>query len=204
MKLRFSATSPFVRKVMVTLYETGLLDQVEMVPTNVWDTATDIADTNPLGKVPALTLDDGTVYIESAMICEYLDSLHDGVSLFPAPGPARWQTLRLQALADGLLGASVDRVIEVGRRPKDLQWADWLERRKTSTARTLDLLEREVSSFFEDACIGQITLGCALGYVDFRFDGDQWRNGRPRLTAWYDDGFAKRPSMIATVPKDPS
>ncbi len=203
MKLRYSPTSPYVRKVMVTLHETGLIDQVALVTTNVWDTATDIYDTNPLGKVPALTLEDGTVYVDSPMICEFLDSLHDGVSLFPAPGPPRWRTLRLQALADGVLDASVDRVVEIGRRPKELQWPDWLARRKASTARTLDLLEREASTFSEDACIGKIALGCALGYVDFRFAGDQWRNGRPTLAAWYDDGFAKRPSMVATVPKDP-
>lgn len=204
MKLCFSQTSPYVRKVVVCLHETGQIDQVELVPTNVWDPATGITDTNPLGKVPALTLDDGTVYVDSPMICEYLDSLHDGVSLYPARGPARWATLRLQALADGILDASIDRIIEIGRRPKELQWADWLERRKTSTARTLDLLEREVPTFFEEACIGQITLGCALGYVDFRFAGDRWRDGRPKLAAWYDDGFATRPSMIATVPKDPT
>lgn len=201
MKLRFSPTSPYARKVMVTLHETGLMDQVELVATNVWDPATDISDTNPLGKVPALILDDGTVYVDSPMICEYLDSLHDGVSLFP--GPARWRALRLQTLADGVIDASVDRVIEIGRRPKELQWADWLERRKTSTGRTLDLLEREVSALGGDITIGQVALGCALGYVDFRFAGDQWRNGRPKLAAWYDDGFAKRPSMTATMPKDP-
>ncbi len=203
MKLRFSPTSPYVRKVMVTLHETGLIDQVKLVATNVWDAATDISDTNPLGKVPALTLDDGTVFVDSPMICEYLDSLHDGVSLYPAPGPLRWRTLRLQALADGILDASVDRIIEIGRRPKELRWPDWLDRRKTSTARTLDLLEREAPTFIEDACIGKVALGCALGYVDFRFADDQWRDGRPNLAAWYDNGFAKRPSMVATMPKDP-
>jgi len=90
MKLRHSPTSPFVRKVMVTLHETGLIGRVELVPTNVWDPATDLGEENPVGKVPALIADDGTVYVESVMICEYLDSLHDGPKMYPAQGPARW------------------------------------------------------------------------------------------------------------------
>ena len=89
MKLRFSPLSPYVRKVSVTLIETGLEDRVENILTNVWDPETDIADNNPLGKVPALILDDGQVLYDSHVICEYLDSLHDGEKLFPASGPAR-------------------------------------------------------------------------------------------------------------------
>ncbi len=204
MRLRHSPTSPYVRLVMVTLHETGLVDRVSLIPTNVWDPATDIAADNPLGKVPALILDDGTVYVESGMICEFLDSLHDGVNLFPAHGPDRWSALRRQALARGVIDASVDRIIELGRRPKELQWPAWLERRQRSTARTLDLLEGEVAQPPTDISIGDAALGCALGYLDFRFPGDNWREGRPNLTRWYDDGVARRPSMTATVPRDPT
>lgn len=204
MKLRHSPTSPYVRTVMVTLHETGQADEVELLPTNVWDSETDIARDNPLGKVPALILDDGTTYIDSSMVCEYLDSLHDGRKLYPAPGPERWRALRLYWLAKGVIDASVDRVVEIGRRPKDLQWPEWLRRRKTATARALDLLESEVPHLAGDVTIGQVALGVALGYLDFRFPADEWRTGRPNLAAWYDDGFAKRPSMVATVPKDPA
>lgn len=204
MKLRHSPTSPYVRTVMVTLHETGQAGEVELLPTNVWDPETDIARDNPLGKVPALTLSDGTTYVDSSMICEYLDSRHDGPNLYPAPGPDRWRALRLYWLAKGIIDASVDRVVEVGRRPKELQWPEWLRRRKTATARALDLLESEAPQLGEDVTIGQVALGVALGYLDFRFPADEWRSGRPRLAAWYDDGFASRPSMVATVPKDPT
>ena len=132
MKLRYSPTSPFVRKVMVALHETGQMDKVELVTTDVWDPATDIATHNPMGKVPALVADDGTAYVESSMICEYLDSLHGGAKLYPASGPNRWRVLRLQALSDGIIGAAVDRIIET-RRPEDKQWSGWHQRRQGST-----------------------------------------------------------------------
>lgn len=203
MKLRFSPTSPYVRKVTVTLRETGQFDDVEIVQTNSWDPATDLPRDNPLGKVPALILDDGTVYMESAMICEYLDSLHGGARLYPAAGPARWQALRLHALANGMIDATIDRVVD-SRRPEGLQWDGWTERRKTATARTLDILEQEVEPLGGDAItIGHVTLGCALGYLDLRAPADGWRDGRPKLAAWYAD-FATRDSMTATVPKDPA
>jgi len=202
MKLRHSPTSPFVRKVMVTLHETGLIGRVELVPTNVWDPATDLGEENPVGKVPALIADDGTVYVESVMICEYLDSLHDGPKMYPAQGPARWHVLRLQALADGIIGAGVDRVVE-GRRPADRQWDGWQERRRIAIARTLNLLETEADRLGDEVNGGTIALGCALGYLDFRFPREDWRGNRPKLDAWF-ERFSSRPSMLATVPHDPT
>lgn len=204
MKLRHSPTSPYVRMVMVTLHETGQAGSVELVPTNVWDPSTDIARNNPLGKVPALILGDGTTYIDSSMICEYLDSLHGGPKLYPAAGADRWRALQLYWLAKGVIDATIDRVVEVGRRPPELRWPEWLERRKAATGRALDLLEREVSSLGDAVTIAHVGIGCALGYLDLRFPGDEWRTGRQKLTAWYDEGFARRPSMVATVPKDPA
>ena len=112
MKLRSSPTSPYVRKVLVTLAETGQQDRVEAISTNPWDPATDLPRFNPLGKVPALILDDGVVLVDSPVICEYLDSLHDGDRLFPAAGPARWRVLRQQALADGILDAAILRLLD--------------------------------------------------------------------------------------------
>lgn len=202
MKLRYSPTSPFVRKVTVALHETGQIDTVELVPTDVWNPESDIARDNPVGKVPALVADDGAAYVESSMICEYLDSLHGGAKLYPASGPDRWRVLRLQALADGIIGAAVDRIIE-SRRPQDKQWSGWHERRAAAIARTLDLLESEAHTLGDEANGGTIALGCALGYLDFRFNAENWRDGRPRLAAWYEK-FASRPSMQATMPKMPS
>jgi len=201
-KLRFAATSPYVRKVAVLLHETGQFADVELVPTQVWDPATDIAADNPLGKVPALILDDGTVLFDSPVICEYLDAQHDGETLFPAPGPERWAALRLQALADGGLDALLLRRMEGLREPAQ-QSESWIARQTAAADRCFDVLEQETAALDGTLSIGTITVGCLLGYRDFRFDGDGWRKGRPKLAAWYET-FAQRPSMLATVPKDPA
>ena len=109
MKLRYSPTSPYVRKVMVVALETGLAERIERIPTTVAPTKynEEVARENPLVKVPALTTDDGMVLYDSPVICEYLDTLHGGQKLFPATGKTRWTALRQQALADGILDAAI-------------------------------------------------------------------------------------------------
>lgn len=202
MKLRFAATSPYVRKVVILLHETGQFGDVALVPTNVWDPATDIVADNPLGKVPALILDDGTALFDSPVICEYLDAQHDGETLFPAPGPDRWAALRLQALADGGLDALLLRRME-GLREAAQQSESWIARQVAAVDRVFDVLDGEVAALDGGLSIGTIAVGCLLGYRDFRFDADGWRDGRPSLAAWY-DAFAQRPSMLATIPMDPA
>lgn len=197
MKLRFSATSPYVRKVTMTIIECGLEDKVERVVTNAWDAATDLPADNPLGKVPALTTDDGTVLFDSRVICEYLDSLHDGAKLFPAAGPARWAALRLQALGDGLNDASVARRLEQ-MRPDGERSQKWIDRQTAAMVRTLDVLEAEVGGFAEGVDIGGLAVLSALGYLDLRFTEDDWRAGRPKLAAWF-DAAAKRRSYQETL-----
>ncbi|MBI3114041.1 MAG: glutathione S-transferase N-terminal domain-containing protein [Rhodospirillales bacterium] len=201
MKLRYSATSPYVRKVAVTLIETGLDKNVERIPTNVWDPATDVGKDNPLGKVPALILDDGIVLYDSPVICEYLDGLHKGKKLFPADGEARWRALKLQALGDGMTDAGILRLLE-GRRPKELQWDKWTDRQAKVVARAMDALEDEADAMAKGPItIGHIAVGCSLGWLDFRFPELGWRKQRPALADWYDD-FADRKSMVATAPKE--
>ncbi len=200
MKLRFSPTSPYVRKVCVVALETGLFARLELAPTNVWAADTDIGRDNPLGKVPALATDGGEVLFDSPVICEYLDSLHDGVKLFPAAGGARWTALRRQALGDGMLDASVLRLLE-SRRKETERSSAWLDRQRTAVERALDALEDEAADLGHGVTIGHIAIGCALGYIDFRFAADNWRHRRPALTGWYEE-FARRPSMMRTVPKD--
>lgn len=200
MKLRYSTTSPYVRKVVVTAAETGLSERIELVPTNPSDPRTDLPRDNPLGKVPALITDDGATLFDSPVICEYLDGLHAGEKLFPPSGPERWKALRQQALADGVLDAAVLCVME-GRRPEGLRSRDWVERQKGKIARALDALEGEAEDLSDEATIGTVTIGCGLGYLDFRCAEDGWRAGRPKLTAWY-ERFQKRPSMVATVPRE--
>jgi glutathione S-transferase len=201
-KLRYSPTSPYVRKVTVAALETGLDGRIERILTSTQDPRSGLAEQNPLGKVPALVADDGTVLIDSPVICAYLDSLHDGRKLIPPGGPARWTVLRQEALADGILDAAVLRVGE-SRRPKNEQSPSFLEKQKGVIARACDSFEREVDALPAEPTLGTITLGVALGYVDFRWGSDNWRNGRPKLAKWY-ESFAKRPSMTATVPKDPT
>ncbi len=202
MKLRFSPTSPYVRKVTVTAIETGLDGRIERVPTNVWDPDTDIATDNPLGKVPALITDDGAALYDSPVICEYLDSLHDGARLIPASGSERWRALTLQALGDGCLDAGIARLLE-SRRPEAERSAGWVARQVTVMGRGLDSLDGMADGWGDTVTIGQIAVGCALGWFDLRFGDDNWRATRPALADWF-EGFSERPSMTATFPKEPA
>lgn len=199
MKLRYSSTSPYVRKVTIAAIELGLADRIERVPTDVQDPASELSSDNPLGKVPTLTLDVGGSLYDSPVICEYLDSLHGGPKLFPASGPERWQALCQQALGDGILDAALLRMIEANRRPENLRWQGWLDLQSGKIERALDQFENEAESLDGPLTIGQITAGCALGYLDFRFAVDEWRAKRPQLTAWF-ERFAARPSMRETMP----
>ncbi len=202
MKLRYSPTSPYVRKVSATAIELGLAGKIERIPTNTQDRDSGIAEHNPLGKVPALILDDGGVLYDSPVICEYLDSLHEGPKLFPAAGPARWTALRQQALGDGLLDAAILRMLETVRRPEEFRWQVWIKHQTAKMTQALDRFEAEASKFGEAPTIGQITAGCALGYLDFRFPDLNWREGRPGLAAWCEI-FAQRPAMQETQPQAP-
>ncbi len=201
MKLRYSPTSPYVRKVMVTAAETGLSDSIELVATNTRDPHTDLPKDNPLGKVPVLITDDAVRLYDSPVICEYLDGLHAGPKLVPATGKARWTALRRQALGDGILDAAVLCMLE-GRRPPERRWPAFVARQKAKVDAALDALESEAEDFGDAVTIGVIAVGCALGYLDFRLPDDDWRLGHATLAAWY-AGFAERPSMAATVPREP-
>ena len=176
-------------------------DQIEIVETNPWSPDTDLGQDNPLGKVPALITEDGMVLFDSPVICEYLDSLGAAATLFPPAGTGRWSALRAQALGDGILDAAVLRLLE-SRRPEAQQSADWAARQKRAIERSLDALEADRATLDGPVTIGQIDVGAALGYLDFRFAADDWRATRPGLTAWY-EAFAARPSMQEIVPVDP-
>jgi glutathione S-transferase len=204
MKLRFAAASPFVRKVVVVSLETGLSERIERVSTSVSPVKPneDIARENPLIKVPALTADDGMVLYDSPVICEYLDTLHDGPKLFPPSGQPRWTALKQQALADGLLEAAILMRYE-NLRPEEMRWKDWVEsqmRRVRGALAALEI-ETEAGALNGPLTIGHVTVGCALGYLDFRFAAEEWRMRHRQLAAWFED-FNKRRSMQLTVPRD--
>ncbi len=199
MKLRWSPTSPYVRKVVMVMIECGLENAVEKQTTNAWAPDTDLPQDNPLGKVPALILDDGATLYDSPVIAEYLDTLHDGQRLFPPPGPARWTALRQQALADGICDAAILRRLE-GNRPDGEKSPDWMERQRRAVARALDVLEAEaVAGLGDTLTIGTLSILSALGYLDFRFGHEDWREGRPALAGWF-TAMSDRDSFRRTAP----
>lgn len=202
MRLHYSPASPYARKVLVVAHETGLAAHVEPVSRVVSPVTveSDVAADNPLGKVPCLVTDDGLVLYDSRVICDYLDSLHAGHKLYPHEGPARWLAMRREALGDGICDASLLHRYESVLRPADLQWADWLEGQDGKVRRALDQLEAEAESFPPLPDIGQIAIAAALGYRDYRFADNDWRDGRPKLASWFAE-FSKRPSMQATAPE---
>jgi len=201
MKLRFSGGSPFVRKVMIVAHETGLASRIELLPAAVAPTLLnpEIAAENPLVKVPTLVTDDGVKLFDSPVICEYLDSLHHGPRVFPAEGPARWTALRLQAAADGLMDAAILIRYENNLRPESHRWQEWLDGQFRKLRQTLAALADEPLGLGHPT-IGEITVGCALGYLDFRYPDEDWRAAYPKLGTWYAE-IAERPSFRATVPK---
>jgi glutathione S-transferase len=199
-KLYFAAASPYVRKVLVSAIETGLDKKIERMPTKVLpvEPNLDLARDNPLMKVPTLMTDGGEALYDSRVICEYLDSLHDGRKLIPASGGERWRVLRMQALADGILDAGIISRYEMAIRPQEKQWSEWLAGQAKKITQGLDVAEGEALGGPID--LGQIAIACAIGWLEFRKPIGEIRAGRPKLFKWYDE-FAKRPSMQATAPK---
>ena len=198
LKLYGTAISPFVRKALVVAHELGL--KLEHIPLRPSDSP-DYRRINPLARVPALVLDDGSVLIDSPVICEYLNA-RGGGKFFPGmsiwrDNTGRWKALGLQALSDGICDAAVAIVTERWL-PAERQNLDAIAKSMATIAAGLDALER--TKFSETPSIGEIATGCALGYVDFRLPELDWRATRPKLKAW-NEKFSQYPSMLATVPK---
>jgi glutathione S-transferase len=199
MRLYHSTTSPFVRKVMVTLHETGQAGDVTLVPamgTPVDAGSMPLAQ-NPLGKIPALERDDGPALYDSRVICRFLDD-RAAANLYPAQ--RLWEVLTLEATADGIMDAAVLMVYESRVRPEENRFAPWVDGQWAKIGRALDALEQRWLSHLNGPLdMGQIAVGVALGYLDFRHADRGWRSGRPGLAAWA-AVFAERPSMVATRP----
>lgn len=198
MRLNHSPTSPYVRKVMACAIARGLDARIETLPTNPHQSPPELVDVNPLSRVPALLLDDGTALYDSPVICEYLDGLGDAPPLFPVAGPARLTALRQQALADGILDAAVPRRREMGLPPDEGRSA-FIARQREVMARAVDALEAEADGLGELRTIGEIAAGCALGYLDFRYAAEPWRPGHERLASWF-ARVAELPPLARTAP----
>ena len=200
MKLYHAPASPFVRKVMVLLHEAGAADRVTLVPAlgNPLDPGTIPVDRNPLGKIPALEREGGPTLYDSRVITRYLDDLL-GAGLYP-PAPRLWDTLVIEATGDGIAEAAVLMRYEMHVRPETTRSPDWAEAQWRKIARALDALEERWTSHLSGPLdMGQIAVGAALGYLDFRHAERDWRAAHPGLAAWY-AAFAARPAMQATAP----
>jgi len=203
MKLHWSPRSPFVRKVMIVLHETGLVDRVECVRNVVGMNQPNehVLIDNPLNKIPTMVLADGRVLFDSRVICEYLDGLHEGPRLIPEDGSAYFQAMTWQSLGDGFIDLL-------------LLWRNWhihrglaydnaddpyLSTFSLKSQRTLCALEALAPTLQDtDLNIGHIAIACTLGHLDFRWEFLDWRKDSPQLAAWYRD-FSRRPSAIATL-----
>lgn len=202
MKLHWSPRSPFVRKVMIVIYEAGIEDRVALVRTPV---AMDkpnlgLVPDNPLIKLPTLVLDDGTALYDSRVICAYLDALM-GCGLLPADPALRLTAERRQALGDGFLDALL-LFRQERNKPAERQTPAWLDAFALKTKAVLAALEAEApalqASRFD---LGLIAIGCALSYMDYRFPDIAWRDDHPALAAWH-ARFAARPSVMRTQPDE--
>jgi len=196
MKLAYSPNSPYVRKCVVLAIQRGIDKQMELWTVGTTDPA--LVKVNPLSKVPTLVLDDGTALYDSPVICEYLDSISDGPKMFPAAGPARWKALRQEALGDGILDATQPRRREIAL-PQDEGRQTYIALQQGKVKAALAVLEAEADSLGMLTTIGEITIACALGYMDFRYANEPWRPGHPKLEAWYAK-VAAMPAMTRTVP----
>lgn len=203
MKLWYSPASPFVRKVLVLAHEAGLSDRLTKLEASTSAVARneELARDNPNGKIPALVLDDGTVLFDSSVICAYVDSLHDGPKITPAGSDvSAFRAMTLEALGDAIMDAAVLTRYEQALRPEDKRWDQWVAGQMAKVSSSLDDLEARWMDLLEGPLTtGAISVGCALGYLDFRFPNLDWREGRAKLAAWYAT-FAERPSMKATLP----
>lgn len=196
MKLLYSPASPYARKVRIAALEKGI--EVEVVRADPLSNPHELHAANPLGKVPALILDDGSSLYDSPVICDYLDSLSPLPELVPPDGTSRWQVLRLQALADGVMDASVASIME-RRRADNERSPMWLQRWRDAIDRGIAEVEREVPMFSPAFDLGQISIVCMLGYLEFRLPEIEWQNTAPALAVWWQRA-RERSSVVASQP----
>jgi len=197
MKLFYSSTSPFVRKVLVVAHELGLADRIERLACAAHPVNRDrtIIAHNPLGQVPTLVLEDGRMLADSRVICEYLNDLAGG-TIFPS-GSQRWEALVAQTLADGLLDAALLGRYERAVRPPEKLWPEWLDGQIDKIHSALAALDKAAPALGDRVDIGTISYGCALGYLDLRFADLNWRERYPAAKDWF-ARFDERPSMRET------
>lgn len=199
MKLLYSPLSPYVRKVMVTAHELGLVDQIETVAMGGTPTApnAEIVAANPMGKIPTLITEDHGNLFDSRVICRYLNSLGGG-SLYGV-GDGEWMIIGREALAEGMIDAALLAAYESRLRPEEIRFPPWVEGQRAKVMQGAKAFNDRIDEMSGDLTIDKIALGCALGYADFRHADLGWREQCPALADWYLK-FSERPSMQATLP----
>lgn len=208
MKLFVTPASPWTRKCIVSILELGIEDKVERIQTrwpHAWATKTvpalpEFAAATPVLRIPALVTDDGLHLCESFAIVDYLDAEYGNHKLLPREGKQRWRLQSILSIAQPLLEAAILRRGELLRKDGERS-DDFLQKMCEREARCYDALENMIGWFEADVDLAQITLGVTCSYADFRFPKEDWRKGRPKLTAWF-ERFSKRPSMQATMPSE--
>ncbi len=203
MKLLGSNTSPYVRKVRIVMAEKKL--DYDFVTEDVWAAGTTIGEANPLGKVPCLVMEGAEALFDSRVIVEYLDTLSPVGKLIPAVGRERAEVKTWEALADGLLDAAILARLEVTweGRPKAQRSQAWIDRQVGKVEASLKAMSHGLAE--KPFCGGihlnlaDIAVGCALGYLDFRFPQIAWRSQYPNLTR-LQDKLVQRPSFQETQP----
>ena len=198
--LRSTPASPFGRKVKISARLAGIYDRIEHVNANVRDPDDDLRTQNPLGKIPVLVLDDGAAIYDSRVIAEWIDDQAGGGVLIPE-GNDRIDALILQALADGVMDASILIVYEGRYRPEEMRFQPWLDYQSDKIRRALSHLEQKPPELKNRPHIGHIALACALGYLDFRFAGE-WRTTYQGLVSWLDEFASTVPAYDLTAPHD--
>lgn len=196
MQLFMVGASPYARKVLALAVERGIRDKIDVVIENPHARPHVLLAANPLSKVPTLIADDGTAHIDSFAICSLLDTMGHAPPLVPLSGPQRWPVLQRHALAQGVLDCSVSRRVD-GLLPQEKDRAVVMEKHRQTTIRVLDRFESQLDDFVDQVALDTITLACGLSYLNFRFPDDDWRAGRPGLTAWHTK-FEQRPCMEQT------
>lgn len=196
MKLIHSLTSPYARKVRILTIEKGIDDRIEAVIASPLVEPDKVIPANPLGKIPVLLTDSGALY-DSPVICEYLDGLA-GDPRLPASGEARWDILRVQALADGIMDAAFSLVME-RLRPEAQRSPEWSGRWEGAIRRACAEADRDFPKLPGIFDLGQIAMAAALGYLAFRLPDIGWQEQCPTLARWWEEA-RQRPSVTATIP----
>ncbi len=194
--LRSSPASPFGRKVKLAAALLGLSDRITVERADTSDPNDTLRTQNPLGKIPTLILENGETLFDSRVIVQYLDALAGGARIVPQ-GWSRFEALRLEALADGILDANILRLYEVRWRPEEHRVAKWVEHQAGKVERAVAEAEKSFSEPAPRLHLGHIALACALGHLDLRFEGS-WRETNPKLVRWLSDFAGRVPAFEAT------